>query len=318
MLVVFIGFCDSHKAYVNSMETVETGNTYKKNIGVCIGGQIGRLMPHFLNKDLVQANSQYFFHIFYNLDDGKRVVFNTGDGYSPTKYYSMTKDQIKKELTKTYSNKNSKLHIVKFHKPTTNETFIKMFQVESLDRIVQYIYTQHTILNMYNFQVTCAQQIIELEDRLKIKFDFIISTREDIYFFKPLNLTFLENYLITTNETNSKKCQLLTKACLSWGGVNMRFQFYERNSGVSILNNRFLFYQSMYKTNTTAYNPEQFEQFQLDTYNIKNCPINITDFALTAARHVKNNKICFIDLESSVENCIPDNFEKFVNEHRCV
>jgi hypothetical protein len=308
---IVIGVLDSDHLYLKRISNI----TLAGNVGVCIGGQVGRLMPQFLKNDLIFANSDYFFHVFYNLDGEKSLTFNTGHGYLPTKYHGMTEDQIRKKLSNMYSNSNSILHSLTFHHPLTSATYKKLFNASELNRISQYHYTQHTILNMYNYQVACMQQMKELENRLNITMDLIISTREDIYFFKPFNLTYLVTEFLTNNQ---QQCQVLTKSCLSNGGLNMRLQLYNRNSGYAILSNRFTFYQSMYETSSVIQNPEQFELLQINHNNLTSCQIDINQFPVTAARHVKDDQICFIEWEAEIDHCFPNGFESFVEKHKCV
>ncbi len=90
---------------------------------------------------------------------------------------------------------------------------------------------------MYSYQVNCAQRITFTESLRGIHYPYIISTREDAYFFNPMDFA----HLIHT--FNQRQCNIMTKDCLSWGGLNMRFQLLDHDSAIAFLSQRLSFYQ---------------------------------------------------------------------------
>jgi hypothetical protein len=181
---------------------------------------------------------------------------------------------------------------------------------------------------MYKHHEDCGQQIIQLESENDFKMDYIINTREDIYFFKPLDLTSLIGKHMTANtavgqETNA--CDLLTKGCLDFGGLNMRLQLLRRSpSGIDYMS-KVSFFKQMMKKNKQFENPERFEQYMAEkVLQMRACKLDVEEMAITAARlSYVNLSVCFIHQElkllqpASSPPCVPRAEMDFAIMHLC-
>ena len=105
--------------------------------------------------------------------------------------------------------------------------------------------------------------MIWYERKFGFKFEFVVSTREDIYFFHPMDLGFLTQLLPVSN--SSSNCHIISKGCLENGGINMRLQLMSRADALKVLGGRFPFYHALYGLNRSYKNPEQFELAQVSS-----------------------------------------------------
>jgi hypothetical protein len=178
-------------------------------------------------------------------------------------------------------------------------------------------HVQATILNMYLHQMRCIDQIQAYEQIENFTFDYVISTREDIIFFYPLNLTYalwrLEERKFITGDNASRlselprKCHMVMKDCANFKGFNQRFFIYERQTAINLLSNRWLYYQQLVQTKKVLFNTEVFEMMMARHYQAIGCPLPIDHFAVTAVRPVKNDIFCFPFWE--VFKCLPSGYK---------
>jgi hypothetical protein len=332
LYIIFLSSFISSSISLNVNNNNENDNN-KPTIAICVTGQVGRLQPRHILMNLIHANPDYIFHLYFVLQDYEQhdipgseehMNFNTGHGYRPMHWLRKSHHENIALLIKMFSLPNSKTAYVEFVKFYSKEWWINFLNVKLLNRIYQYLENQHHILNMYNKQFICAEEIIKYENRqLHKHYDYIINTREDAYFFIPMNISFLVKQYIEVD-----KCHLLTKSCLDWGGINMRMQLLTRDEGISFIRERLSFYNVSYgKGDGTAlfddlmvYNPEMFELGQTIYYNITSCVVNIEAFPITAVRHTYQNHICFIHQELMDNNnneCYPKEKETFLFMHMC-
>lgn len=299
------------------------------SIAICIVGQIGRWQPHFLKDDLILANPKHFFHIFYNIqvprhkDRREKVIYSTESHlHYNTTYLAWLSDlnEVTEHVKQLMTTNNSKVASIKFSKALNTSTIKMLVSVNDkteLDRMNQRNYKndelQTRILNMYLHQEECIKSLIEFEHIHGKSFDFIISTREDIFLFLKLDI---DNFitLLNTPRKHAPPCDILFKNCLLWYGFNMRFYFMKRDTGVAYLGKRLEFYRVMKTINLTAHNPEQFEKFQAGHLKFNGCPIPFDLVPVTAARHVNHGEICFIDAELG---CYNQMNETFIQNHLC-
>jgi hypothetical protein len=180
------------------------------------------------------------------------------------------------------------------------------------------------IMNMYKGQVQCAEQIVEYEKAQQHRyslptpwqFDFLISTREDVYFYTPMIMEPLLAYMQRDLAVGPKHCDVMAKNCLTFFGLNMRLQLWNRLAGLNVLSHRFTFYRDMRTSGLKAYNPESFEAMQASMYDLTLCPVNVTKVPVTAARHVHHGEICLYDFES--KDCVPPSaYEEVAKVPRC-
>eukprot|EP01038_Epipyxis_sp_PR26KG_P013336 gene13336-17888_t len=295
------------------------------NIAVCITGQTGRLQPNYLLYSLINPTfnnleSRFNFHLLYVLTHTKDLPLivnsDAGTRHCVSTYQNMSETDIIYNLhtIMNSSNGNSQVQYVEFVPPLSRRDWEEVMQQKNLDRMTSYTNLMHYILDMYHKQVLCAEAIQKLEqENNNLELDYIISTREDIWFF---NMTLnLSNIIESTFQ--SFDCKVVAKNCQNYGGINMRFQLFPRDSGMKMLLNRIDFYKSLYTTNKVVDNPEQFELLQLQSYGWKPCDAGIDLIPATAARFMDDDSVCLANSEYS-KSCIPSGKEKFVEDLQCL
>ena len=271
---------------------------HERLIAVCISGQPGRMLPELMLSGLVNANINILFHVYFNLQHSSTVFTNKHavNEASLSKYHNMSTDAIKQSLQQLFRTVNSKVMEVQFHAPHSADYWKEVLHINTtLDRITQFKGPySHVILNMYQLQSHCRNQIMEQERVLNISYVHIINTREDIFFFKPLDLTFiLQKYMGTKNNNHTAPppgisslgqpiCDLLTKGCLGWGGMNMRVQILRREH-IHFMD-RLTLIQQLYVSNESYYNPEIFEMSMAQRLRMQVCEVNVEEYPVTAAR----------------------------------
>ena len=312
-LIINVGSCDDNK---------------KTRIAVCVTGQLGRLIPQYLHQLIgfnAAASKAVEFHLFHQLSFGP-VVYNTLNGYYNSEYQNLSPHEAVKKLHKFYkpliNNSSLVLHEVELINATysvqdrrkywqnifervglldrLHEYYNSFFKRGSgqLDRIHLYKREQSYILDMYEKQVKCISQITKWEMKNKVETDYIISTREDLYVFKPFNILELIK--------NHHSCDLIAKNCLSWGGINMRFQLYTRLAGTRMLHTRLSFYRYLQNIDVKVSNPEIYEKMQAEWLKLSVCSVSIEDLPIAASRPYSQNASCLI-LHEYIDNCYPQN-----------
>jgi hypothetical protein len=289
-------------------------------VAICVTGQLGRLQPNFILDSVITANNDGFdfklFFVFQNHMIGSKTVFNTGNGVSDTVFASMSLPTLQTTLESLFLSNYSSVATVSLIPAFGDTDWKNKMENNDLNRIYQYTSAQTSILNMYDKQVHCATEIERFELETNKKFDLVVSTREDIFFFAPLNMTSLyQNYILRDG------CDVIMKDCLDHGGVNMRFQMFNRKNGLDMLRQRLMFYKSLYKKTKSIFNPESFEHDQFDSSHLKICKVSVDLLPATAARHTYNGSFCFISWELASptdQRCIPKVAnESFLSAHRC-
>ena len=70
----------------------------KRQVAVCVGGQVARWFPHQLRSGLIDANPQFNFHLFFNIqypDSANETIYNTDQSTSfLTSYGKKSKEDI--------------------------------------------------------------------------------------------------------------------------------------------------------------------------------------------------------------------------------
>lgn len=299
---------------------IDSSNT----IAVCIGGQIARWQPQHLFDGLFSPPTQqaFQFFLFFNMQihsDSDPIVFNTdiNNTFEPSFMSKFTQEesfQYIQNLTKPNHTTIASMH---YTPPLSSVELTQLVDGMPLDRITQYVQVQHTILNMYHHQVECVKQILQYENHHSIKFDYIISTREDIYFFRPMNLPSLISKLrVNDEDLDPNKCDIPYKRCLNFWGFNMRFFLLTRDNGIRYFGNRLSYYKLLHTINRTIENPERFELTEANALQLVGCPISVEDFPVTAVRPISHEKMCFIWFE--VDRCVPLAYQEFVKENMCI
>lgn len=216
---------------------------------------------------------------------------------------------------------------------------------------------QHLILEMYKHHVDCANNIIYHEQSSSSRFDFVLLMREDLFFFFPLDLqTVLFRMKATSSEesafpfkpasesqiysselfrnilgdqslmkasntfppTSSGRCHIVSKDCLKWGGMNIRFEFFSRVVGISLLQTRLSYYKFLEETHHSVFNPEHFDISQVRLMKWSSCEANVHEIPLAVARF-KQGKACFAPMElwTGKEVCYAASNQSFATSNLC-
>lgn len=295
------------------------------NVAVCVSGQLSRFLPEYIASGLIKPNPSIYFLLFLNM----QYKFGSASGlystdshlsFHQTNLTSLTQTQLSNYLHNLLAtSNNSEMISLVFTNSEGIAYWEKIIQRSPLDRIHQYTSIQPNILNMYRNQYNCISQIESYESLTGNAVDYVISSREDLYYFYGLNLSYLLSFMKQQRQlsSNHKVCDMISKECLAWTGLNMRWQLFTRNASIFMMKRRFEYYQSLYSTNQTFLNPEIFEKQQSLYYGLKVCDHFLIDFIPNiAARHVQAGHICFAKPET-IDYCVPNNYTSFVAANLC-
>jgi hypothetical protein len=310
-------------------------------------------VTHLIHPNSQQFHFTFFLNLQYSTKNSSSIYSTDPDiAFQPSKYLSMKQNDVLHAFHELYDLKeSSSLGSVTFVPPKTLIEWEKnVFRGEKADRIVQYADMQHVILNFHEHQVRCYHQIVEYEQLYNSSFDYILSTREDVIYFSSVNLTYLINHFkkskgkpvnaegassstfssldgttqsVKTEDTkgtsdsqSERKCEFISKECLAWAGINMRWQFMTRDVTSLVLGSRLIFYRYLMSSKKTAYNPEQFELAQLNHYEINRCDFVADIIPNIVARHVSDDHYCFLKPET-LDNCVPHANLSYVHQNFC-
>jgi hypothetical protein len=334
---------------------------FSVEIAVCITGQTTRFLPRLITP-LFTGNKDYRFSLFYNLQPSKTISYATLPHlkYDPSPYSFLSLEQLKANITSLYSGLGN-VFIKSFDftpKKSGGHDEWKIFlgTQKHLDIISQYSYMQDCVLEMYYKIDLCGKKVEEYSKSTGHIFDFVIQTREDVMFFKEMTLGNLTAKIKDTiYSSNSASCDILSKQCLAWGGLNMRFYITSGKKGLQFLSSRISYYKNlitekrsidheeihrrhMHARNLSRMNPsarmsilrtfiddirrdthitnsEQFDLHHARNLSLEPCFIPVDQYPVTAARHTSNGDFCFIKLE--VLDCVPQGYKEFVESRQC-
>ena len=334
---------------------------FSVEIAICITGQTTRFLPRLIIP-LFTANKDYQFSLFYNLQPSKALSYATHPHlkYDPSPYSFMSLEQLEANITSLYRdfrNVSIKSFVFTPQKNGGQEEWKSFFGTEKhLDIISQYSYMQESVLEMYYKIDLCGKKVEDYTRSTGNVFDFVIQTREDVIFFKEMELGNLIGKIKDTSySSSSASCDILSKQCLSWGGLNMRFYITNGKKGLQFFSSRISFYkdlitekrgidheeihrQHMLARNLSLMNPsarmsamrgfmddmrrkrhitnpEQFDLQHAQNLSLEPCFIPVDQYPVTVARHTFNEDFCFIKLE--ILNCVPKGYEAFAESRQC-
>jgi hypothetical protein len=297
----------------------------RKRIAVCVSGQLSRWIPETAVKFLLEHNQQYEFTFFYNLQyhtSNMSYIFSTDPhiSFHPTKFVTMKQSDVFDYIHTLYGHlNNTNVASITFVPPRSLHDWETNILRHKADRISQYATMQHVILNFYSHQVRCIHQVQEYEQLRHTKFQYVLQTREDIYYFQPVSLDYLVSHLKNPDnleDTGNLQCDLITKDCLQWGGMNMRWQLMTREASNSVMLKRIEYYFHLMNTSQVIYNPEQYESQQMKFYKLRICEFLANYIPNAVGRHVKDDQICFLKPET-IDNCIPSDNVSYVQQNFC-
>lgn len=279
---------------------VVTARLQLQSVAVCVTGQLGRLLPQFLIKDVIKPNQGYYFDIYVILQAGNQnAIFSTNIKSKQSAFASLDKSQVPLVLSSIFNSSNSKLAELSFmpfkpfkewHSFMNIKTNTVHDQPNLFDQFKEST-TMESIFNMYAKIAACAESILQS----KTKYDAVLLSRDDLYFFRPVDLNALIPLL--------KRCDVIAKNCLNWGGINMRLQVLSINLGLQFLREHLEFCKYLYKFNMTVNNTESFELAHAKHLSASVCHLPVDQVPSTGARLIHHNKICF--LEKEVFACVP-------------
>ena len=340
-------------------------------VAVCVAGMPSRLHPEALLRSVVAANAPgYTFDVIYALQPPaasmyysstrEKLGLGTQGNLSQSRFHAVGSEDaiatiirdLEAEIRRDVANKaaeqghaermqrgrTARIHVLKFIRDRSSaewHSHLELASNQKLDRITQFIEIQWRVLNMYQHQVVCAEKIRELEASRGIRFDYIISTREDIWFWNTVDLAALTSGGLIRGSGDVgpaeghkshraqavTPCDIVTKNCLAWNGINMRFQLLRRELGFHFLHNRLKFYKSMYNHSKCIWNTEQFELIQARQIGMTTCPRTVTELPAVPARRLaktdgaSEHPICFFEKE--IQGCFPPLHEQHVRDHFC-
>ena len=243
-------------------------------VALCITGMLRRFQP----VNFVMSGWLRHSDTFIALDDA-RVHFST-----PTES-SMDRHAVSSYNSSHLAERDAReifpsLKFFKVYSFTSAERTFKVPQQYAPDPMAS-----NSILHMYLLHELIVAQVAP-------DYEYIVKGREDLYFFKPIPLDWRPN----------PKCDVTTKACLSWGGINMRLQWYTFSVGRALLSTRM---RDSWKV--TVKNPESFESAQVRLHSYTSCTVHQDTFSVAVTRYVSPYKRCFPKWEigRSKAECVP-------------
>jgi len=301
-------------------------------VALCIGGQLPRLQPDLLIP-LFAANAQFNFKVFYSLQytnvPGEAKFWSDSNFvFNPSKVGLLKVEYVEQALKTTYHIlDNVKVAAVKFGKGLTSaEWSTKHFNRKPLTAIQLPVSQPEIVLNMLAKQSDCAEQIIQFETERNMTFDYVLWGREDLHFYKALDLPLLTSLLhpaprgldavVTKQSLPGQGCQLLVRNCLTHGGLPLRGYVWPRAVAIPAMQARMHHYLHLLERNLSVITVEAFEDHFMQQQNISVCHINKDLFPTVAVRHTVKGGFCIPPTEMS-KRCFPTKMESYVSKKVC-
>jgi len=278
--------------------------TDKGAVAVCISGHAGSAMPDNLFANLILANPEYSFTVFFNLQMDDKA-YDAGGQPPPVHTMHSLNDTLRQWGGDAH---NWVLGAFEGHNYRDAAWIMKNLRVSALNRLGQDPASEPLLVNGFLRDVQCSKQISHHEKEHSVAFGHVIATTENAYFFHEFDLPQALAHL----ETNS--CQVITKDCLVWDGINLRFALMTREASMKWLGERVWWYQSLFDHKTFAWNGEQLSKMQSKIMDIKHCVSSVNVIPVASARYTPQKTHCllhteFIDMETS---CVPKDANPFV------
>ena len=299
---------------------VTVSNTMK--IAICVTGQKGRLHLDHLQESVLEVNarsaSPLELNLFIFLQTGVTIFNTMNNTKSESRFDTMSDMEVEKEINRTWGKvPYVEVTEVKFHHFIEMHEFTKMMnQEQSLDIFNHFNgSTTVNILNMYKHHERCADSVLEKEaSSSNIKYEYVVNTREDIYFFGlPVSLNDL------TETARRHRCDFVSKGCLEWHGLNMRFHLMRAKVGLAYMKSSLHLYKQAIEKKNEFWNPEMFELYKAQKMRLNLCRTSANVLPVTAIRYgsshnisskIPVNPICLSPIEIS-RHCVPDSFASY-------
>lgn len=299
-----------------------------QSVAVCIGGQVPRLQPSLL-QPLFGVNPAFDFKLFYSLqysDNAKEARYwsDANMVFEPSQYSNVAHSNMKTALRDVFvAHRNVEVVSVTFSKGMSARNWSTThFQGNPLTVITLPSEVPEIVFNMYAKQNDCLQKLAAFEQMTNTSFDYVFWAREDMHLYQDLNLHNLTQLFQPYNHTDANHtvrtvtCQLLTRSCLTHGGLSLRGYFWPRDTAVRIMGNRFNYYRLLQERNVSVVTVEAFEKSIMEHYNVTVCAVPVEYFPTVAVRHISNGTFCIPPMEVR-KACYPAGKQEYVREHMC-
>eukprot|EP01062_Namystynia_karyoxenos_P033545 TRINITY_DN2468_c1_g1_i7.p1 TRINITY_DN2468_c1_g1~~TRINITY_DN2468_c1_g1_i7.p1 ORF type:complete len:382 (+),score=137.25 TRINITY_DN2468_c1_g1_i7:82-1146(+) len=211
---------------------------------VCVCGQQGRLLLEPLTARLLRPNlPSHRFHLRFHLQRGP-VHFSTdlaqppggprgnasGLRSAPSPFAAWGEHRTRAELGAALQGL-AELVTVRFWDPAPEDDWRS--SVGRLDVVWLYRRMQDKLLNTWRLQQNCAAEALANSH----PYQYVVSTREDLYLLQDLSLARLEERL------EQGGCGIVAKGCNTYGGIDMHLQLMRAREGLPLLRSRIDFYR---------------------------------------------------------------------------
>jgi hypothetical protein len=292
-----------------------------KNIGVCISGQIARLVIDSIIDKVIIANPNHRFYIFFSLQSTEglssvhsRYSYFVTNSYHISRYAKMNESQAINVLKSNFSSISNVYHTNVYLRPFySKEQVTSIFKLKNLDRLKHRSYNSDVVMNIANMYINhweCGKQFRYYQRSNRIRFDYSILTRDDLFVFKPINLNYVFEYM------QQKNVDEVSKDCQHFSGINQRFQVFREPAGTDVLFNKIALYYSLYRKKLRLSNTEKFELYALTTFSYNYTDISVEKLPVAAVRLAENESICFSPNEL-LNKCYPQYYEDFMHANVC-
>ena len=326
VLVLFLQSINSASSMVSDMHRFQNYSipwpTRSNSVAICISGQVGRWLPEQFVTSFIDANPRYHKYFFFNMNN-ESYKFSTNQNaiFSYGIDRHMKPSDIELYIRELYTRPDhSNVVSIHYHKRYELLKWKEIMGGLRLDAINQFNETTVTdnILNMYKNYVNCGHQIETTETRQGWSFQYIISTREDIYFYLPV---YLDRIL---EDPANAGYDIFFRDCLGYGGFNMRMEIHKHDAGLVLLSSRLGYYHHLLLNRKHYMNPEAFEVNHASHFKFRARGVDVDKLAVTAARYKTYSKesrtwsdYCFLYKE--LLSCYPKMYgmADFVTSHLC-
>eukprot|EP01062_Namystynia_karyoxenos_P033546 TRINITY_DN2468_c1_g1_i9.p1 TRINITY_DN2468_c1_g1~~TRINITY_DN2468_c1_g1_i9.p1 ORF type:complete len:420 (+),score=144.99 TRINITY_DN2468_c1_g1_i9:82-1260(+) len=225
---------------------------------VCVCGQQGRLLLEPLTARLLRPNlPSHRFHLRFHLQRGP-VHFSTdlaqppggprgnasGLRSAPSPFAAWGEHRTRAELGAALQGL-AELVTVRFWDPAPEDDWRS--SVGRLDVVWLYRRMQDKLLNTWRLQQNCAAEALANSH----PYQYVVSTREDLYLLQDLSLARLEERL------EQGGCGIVAKGCNTYGGIDMHLQLMRAREGLPLLRSRIDFYR--HRAQALGAGPEERE-----------------------------------------------------------
>jgi hypothetical protein len=298
-------------------------------IAVCIGGQVARLQPTLL-RPLFTSNVLDKFRLFYSLQTGNndtdiKYWSDKSYVYDPSKYSSLDKDQIRSGVGEVYSDL-SNVHVIALETGqgrsaqewSSQQVGGRPLSVIRLPKAVPEI-----VFNMYEHQNVCAAQIDRYVGDTGTAIDYVFWAREDMHFYTAMDLVPLKAMLDPAaaaqdaeSGRNSTSCQLISRECLTHGGISLRGYLWKAEVALPVMHGRLDYYRQLHSQGESVVTVEAFEEALMRHRNVTVCPVSADLLPTVAVRHTTNGSFCIPPMEAS-KSCYPAGMHSYVMSKLC-